>query len=1243
MKRWLIRFAIALTSLLVVMTGLAWFLGATETGLRWVVATVNAMPLKAVQLHVSNARGTLIRGFSVEQVQVTARRAVVVIDRIDGVADFWNLVGGTIALEHLNVGRVRITIISRPPTDEKPAKFLPSFLSLRVTALDARDIDIALPNGVHFAYSRVTATAVLSSQSIAASQVDARSEILSGRGSLGLVAGKPLALYGDLDVVLTQPRQPAWRAHVQLKGDLDRLAFGADLAAPFHGTARGEMTRLTQAWQLRGILVILDFDVKAWKPDSTLGPATAGLQIGASRAGYFANGKVTPRDLGTGTLNVHWRGHYRDRFLYFDQLDFGPQGARGEVRSTGTIALAGSPPRLDFTADWKNLQWPVRGAPIVVSERGHGTIAGQWPLRFKTDVGVHVRDLPPAELTASGEIASGHIGVTDAHGTWLDGAVSATGDVRYGENAGWRVSAQGTKLDPAVWRKAWPGQLDFSLTAGADGLKSTSTWQVDVGRLQGRLRGQNLSAGGALHRLDQGLGFERVSVDLGSTRLRAAGSVTDQLAVKWSLTSPDLAKTLPGASGRIDSSGSFVGTLEAFAVKGRIDASDLGFDGIRATQVKGEVDVDLLNRTASHAALTASGLAWSDRAIDALELKVSGSTGDHRWSVAGQIEDTRMVIGGHGQYATALWNATLDTWTVDAPDGPHLKLAAPATITLGNQRLALSTACLAANNERFCAEGQSNPRGEWNAKATATRLPLKLLGRGLPGRPEFDGFLEMQLNAAGRPGTPWTGNARLDLSQADFQYRLQRGQREKLTLGEGHAEFAAQPGQYSGSVKIRATQTTFLDANVTLTRHPDRALKDQALAGQLRAEIHELGLIPLFVTEVDRVDGQLITNFTLGGTPRTPDLNGSLKIDAQAIDLYQLNLQLRDTLLTAQLRGNALDLDANTHAGAGQATVKGHLAWTGGAPKGEVDLKGSQLTLVNVPEVRIVASPEIALHVDGRRIDIDGKVTVPSARIAPAELTGAVLTSSDEVIVGAPVIPPEKRFQVYSRLALTLGDDVEIETYGLDGKLSGTVTSTSAPDDPGTGVGELKVDNGKYTVLARRLDIERGRLIFNGGLLSNPGVDIRAVKRLPDIVAGANVRGTLREPTLSFFSDPPVSQTQIISLLVAGGTLESLQSNQTQQVGGARNELLAQGGAILASELGAKLGLEDITVESNQLNQTSLVLGKYLSPRLYVSYGVSLTEAINTMKLQYTLGDRWTIRTEAGEARSADIVYTIEK
>ncbi len=55
------------------------------------------------------------------------------------------------------------------------------------------------------------------------------------------------------------------------------------------------------------------------------------------------------------------------------------------------------------------------------------------------------------------------------------------------------------------------------------------------------------------------------------------------------------------------------------------------------------------------------------------------------------------------------------------------------------------------------------------------------------------------------------------------------------------------------------------------------------------------------------------------------------------------------------------------------------------------------------------------------------------------------------------------------------------------------------------------------------------------------------------------------------------------------------------------------------SSSGARVGLEDVALESDLDNQTSLVLGKYLSPRLYVSYGISFTEQLNTLKLRYTL------------------------
>ena len=55
------------------------------------------------------------------------------------------------------------------------------------------------------------------------------------------------------------------------------------------------------------------------------------------------------------------------------------------------------------------------------------------------------------------------------------------------------------------------------------------------------------------------------------------------------------------------------------------------------------------------------------------------------------------------------------------------------------------------------------------------------------------------------------------------------------------------------------------------------------------------------------------------------------------------------------------------------------------------------------------------------------------------------------------------------------------------------------------------------------------------------------------------------------------------------------------------------------------------------------MIGKFLSPRLYVSYGISLVDEINTLKLRYTIGDRWVISTEAGDESAIDIEYRIDK
>ena len=168
-------------------------------------------------------------------------------------------------------------------------------------------------------------------------------------------------------------------------------------------------------------------------------------------------------------------------------------------------------------------------------------------------------------------------------------------------------------------------------------------------------------------------------------------------------------------------------------------------------------------------------------------------------------------------------------------------------------------------------------------------------------------------------------------------------------------------------------------------------------------------------------------------------------------------------------------------------------------------------------------------------------------------------------------------------------------------------------------------------------------LLFAGGPVDDPGLDLRAVRRLPGYEVGVLVRGPLRKPQLTLFSDPSMPQTQIASMLLVGRSLDQLGPGSRQALTASSADVATQGGALLAGQIGRYVGLDEVTLQEDADRDTSLVLGKFLSPRLYVSYGISLTDSINTLKLRYTIGDRWMISAEAGKEAAADIEFVIDR
>jgi translocation and assembly module TamB len=278
---------------------------------------------------------------------------------------------------------------------------------------------------------------------------------------------------------------------------------------------------------------------------------------------------------------------------------------------------------------------------------------------------------------------------------------------------------------------------------------------------------------------------------------------------------------------------------------------------------------------------------------------------------------------------------------------------------------------------------------------------------------------------------------------------------------------------------------------------------------------------------------------------------------------------------------------------------------------------------------------------------VQGDVLIPNALVQPARLTGAVGHSADARYVGEHAAEQAGRYIVQSEVRVQMGEDVRVDAFGLHARIEGGVTTNVRTGETTTGHGELRVDEGRYEAYGQQLDISRGQLIFDNAPLDDPGLDIEARRRVETITVGLNVRGTLQEPRLTFFSDPSMPQSQIVSYLLVGKPLNATAAGDSQDMTAASDTLALQGGGFLASQLGRRLGIEEVGVE-NYINSAgeanpSLVLGKFLSPRLFISYGISLTESINTLKLRYTISDRWIFRTESGEAQSADLEYNIER
>jgi translocation and assembly module TamB len=109
----------------------------------------------------------------------------------------------------------------------------------------------------------------------------------------------------------------------------------------------------------------------------------------------------------------------------------------------------------------------------------------------------------------------------------------------------------------------------------------------------------------------------------------------------------------------------------------------------------------------------------------------------------------------------------------------------------------------------------------------------------------------------------------------------------------------------------------------------------------------------------------------------------------------------------------------------------------------------------------------------------------------------------------------------------------------VDLRLRGTVASPSL-------LGRISVTEGNATIAGTRYELQRGDITFSNPVRIQPAIDLTATARVEDYDITLGLHGTPEKMNISYRSDPPLPEADVVALLALGRT-QSEQGLYTQQ------------------------------------------------------------------------------------------------
>lgn len=1063
---------------------------ATEPGSRWVLARVaeqvNRLP--GQQLSFGPVAGTLLGELQLQEVRYSSDSLLVTIARIEADWSLPAIFSRRVSVPSLTVnGSIveRTPQPSAPEPERNPADpllvFNPLPVALEFDQVVVNDLQYRQP-GQEFQLDHLQFAAGLNGQNLTVTNLALESELADIEGDLALT----LADYLPMNLNL------AWQYHqeiftgsgpaagnLSLGGDLTQLAVAHRLTQPFDFTSEG----------------LVDTGVSG-----------NDLSLGIS---HGSGSLVLPEQL-TGIR------------LALRDLSMETHGSLDDLE----ISLA-----TELDSD--------------LASSARFTVDGRW-------LGDRLTVASYQLATDSGTLkGSASLNLADGLQGSLQYDLSETDPLAYLEN--YRAADGSDGLPLELTNLSSSGEL--TLVTGQDTVQAS----LQLEELSGELGNYPLRGGGRVEYLDGGLLVDNFRLAAADNQLSVTGSLAEQLDFSWQLSAPRLDQLMPGLQGRLNASGEITGEPADMQLSSTLSLDsgryqDFGIDSLRldASFLQGDLDGQVSIRRAS--------LTSEDRvdSIETLELRVAGTESSHQATLQARSsygDADLTVTGGFTDLAALNWEGAIADGSLKTPVG-NWSTRAAVPISVATDTLDVRDNCWWQDTASVCVNVAMEDRTGTpvtRISGTINDYPLALFNYQnptptdsagtpslLPHLPEtvsVDGEVDAEFSATlASTATPEV-DARLIPREVILTVRsaideeLPEAERiepdsqswllteplvaARLEAGRWNLQLDTGLGrENSGSVSPAAGS---IGVSASLSA-------EGALEGNANASLNDLGWLEAFVPDATDIGGSLTARVDLGGSLDQPSLamdvalvDGQATVTPLGVTFSAINTRIRSQ------DNERIELSASVNSEQGSLNLNGQVDSPFATSRHlQAQLTGDRFQLVDLPDLTVAISPQLAVTADESRIDVTGDLRIPTLVLTLRELPeSAVDVSRDAVVVDYPSDRPQLSSSIASEQStvfnvpvvadvnILLGDNVSLNGFGFTSTVAGNLNIRQQANGTNLTYGELQIVRGDYRMYGQSLQIRGGKLLFFGPI-DNPALDIRATRTVENVTVGVLMNGTVK-------------------------------------------------------------------------------------------------------------------------------------